>query len=166
MDPFLGEIRMFAGLRIPGGWVPCSGQLLAIAEFEALFSLIGTTYGGDGRTTFAVPDFRGRIVVSPEPQAGFLPGSRAGSEQVTITASQMPSHTHQLAGNDSLDDQPSPANNFWGTNGAYATQGAPDQQMRGDALSANGGNQPHSNMGPFLAINFIMNTNGVYPPRP
>jgi microcystin-dependent protein len=166
MDPFLGEIRMFGGNFAPAGWATCDGQLLPIAQNTALFSLIGTIYGGNGQTTFALPDLRGRLPVHTG--SGLAIGQAGGSETVTLTATNLPAHTH-VANAASAGTTLGPASQYWaadpGENVApYAA--APDGNvMSGAAIGAQGGSQPHENMQPFLAITFIIALQGIYPSR-
>jgi microcystin-dependent protein len=166
MDPFLGEIRMFGGNYPPVGWATCDGQILSISQNTALFSLLGTTYGGDGQTMFALPDLRWRVPVHAG--AGLSIGQAGGSETVNLTTTNLPAHTH-AANAASAGTTLSPAGNYWaadpGQNVApYA--GMPDGKvMGGGAIGGQGGSQPHENMQPFLAITFIIALEGVYPSR-
>lgn len=174
-DPFLGEIRMFGGTFAPRNWAFCNGQLLAISEYDALYSLIGTTYGGDGRTNFALPDMRGRIPVSmgqfPGSQHNYPLGQRAGSEEVTLTIDNMPAHTHSVMGNDSSGDAQGPTQAVFGpTTGSdpdLFVYGEPSELkgLNQSVLEKAGGSAPVSNMQPYLCINFIMALLGTYPPR-
>jgi microcystin-dependent protein len=161
-DPYIGEIRMFGGNFAPVGWLLCQGQVLPISQFDALFNLIGTTYGGDGQQTFAVPNLASRIPIHVG--SGFVLGQTGGVETVTLNTNQLPVHTHQPVAA-AVASSPSPSNNFWATyaNMEYSTQ-PPAAPMAPNALSPSGGNQPHENMPPFLAINFIIATEGIYPP--
>jgi microcystin-dependent protein len=167
MDPILGEIRLFAGTFAPQGWAACDGQLLPIAEYTALFSLIGTTYGGDGETTFALPDLRGRV---PVHIGGSLTlGQSGGSETVMLTTANLPSHTH-VAHAAAAGTTINPAGQYWaadpGENVApYAS--APDgHAMASAAIGQQGGGQPHNNVQPFVALTFIISLFGIYPSRP
>jgi microcystin-dependent protein len=166
MDPFLGEIRMFGGNFAPQGWATCDGQILPIAQNTALFSLLGTTYGGNGQTTFALPDLRGRLPVHIG--GGLTIGQAGGSETVILTTTNLPAHTH-TANAASAATTLSPAGQYWaadpGANVApYAA--APDGRvMSGTAIGAQGGNQPHANMQPFLAVTLIIALEGIYPSR-
>lgn len=173
-EPFLGEIRMFGGNFAPRGWAFCNGQLLPIAQNSALFSILGTTYGGDGQTTFALPDLRGRVPMHWGQGPGLTPrslGESSGSENVTLLTTQMPAHTH-LA-NASSDDANStaPTNALWATAvdansqqvSAYGTTA--NTTMSPQAIGSAGGSQPHNNMQPFLCLSFIIALEGIYPSR-
>ena len=161
-DPYIGEIRLFGGNFAPVGWLLCQGQVLPISQYDALFNLIGTTYGGDGQQSFAVPNLQGRIPVHVG--SGFTLGQTGGVETVTLNTNQLPVHTHQPIAAAVAQSQ-SPNNNYWASyaNMNYSTQ-APAAPMAPNALSLSGGNQPHNNMPPYLAINFIIATEGIYPP--
>ena len=165
--PYVGEIRMFAGNFAPAGWSLCQGQLLAISENEVLFNLIGTTYGGDGQQTFGLPDLRGRAPIHQGP--GFVIGQNGGSENVTLTATQLPSHNHLAAASGS-GDVVSPDGAFWSTDpggntAAYTTppQGTPPTMASNAIGSSTGEALPHDNMQPFLAVNYIISLFGVFP---
>ncbi len=174
MDPFLGEIIMFGGNFAPRGWALCDGQLLPISQNSALFSILGTTYGGDGRTTFALPDLRGRAPMHAGSGPGLSTrqlGQKGGAEEVTLTAAQMPSHTHQArcdktvgAGHTNVAEGSVWANDAGAASATYSTN-APDADMATNALNATGGNQAHNNMQPFLAVNFIIALQGTFPSR-
>ena len=161
--PFVGEIRMFGGNFPPAGWALCNGQMLAISQNDVLFSLIGTTYGGDGQETFALPDLRGRIPVHTG--QGHTLGEAAGSEQVTLTQQQIPAHTHALlASAGPASPVALPAGSVLASNAAAALYDAnPSQNMSGSAVTAAGGSQPHENMAPYLCISFIISLFGIYP---
>jgi microcystin-dependent protein len=173
-EPFIGEIRMFGGNFAPRGWAFCDGQLLPIAQNTALFSLLGTMYGGDGRTTFGLPDLRGRFPMHPGTGPGLSPrtqGEKDGAEQVTLTLAQIPAHTHsaEVAADSTIgaSDQPRgalPARNASATPG-YGT----DPNVRMDSamvrLAPAGGGQPHNNMPPFHTVNFIIALQGIFPSR-
>lgn len=159
-EPYLGEIRMFGGNFAPVGWALCDGRTLSISDNDALYALIGSTYGGDGVTTFALPDLRGR---APLHQSSAYPlGARGGSETVTLTTAQLPSHTHSVSANDSTAEYPSPSNAVWAISpyNSY-TQAAPGAAML--PTQPSGGSQPHNNMMPFLVINYIIALSGMYP---
>ena len=162
-NPFVGEIRMFAGNFAPAGWAFCAGQLMPISGNETLFTLIGTTYGGDGQSTFALPDLRSRLPLHMG--SGFVLGQMAGEESVTLTTPQIPSHSHPAQANNSGGTQTSPAGNVWAasSNHPYATAAAINTLMALPSLGPAGGSQPHDNMHPFLGINFIISLFGVFP---
>lgn len=155
-EPYLGEIRMFAMGFAPKGWALCNGQILSINQNAALFSILGTTYGGDGQNNFALPDLRGRAPIHQGQGLGLsnrVMGERSGSETVTVTQSQMPAHIHLAnAVANTVATQTSPANNFWGKPTLlkpYST-GSPDTTMNSGTVGATGGSQPHENMHPYL----------------
>lgn len=169
-EPFVGEIRMFAGNFAPRGWALCDGQLLAVSQNDALFSLLGTTYGGDGRTTFALPNLRGRVPVHKGQGSGlsnYALGARGGAESVTLTANQLPSHNHTLqAASDSPVDKKA-QNSLLGCSTTITpyTGNAPDGALAQAALSDAGGSQSHDNLMPFVCVNFIIALVGIYPSR-
>ncbi len=173
-DPFIGEIRMFGGTFAPRNWAFCEGQLLPISQNTALFSLLGTTYGGDGRTTFALPDLRGRAPIHHGQGAGlsnYTLGQRSGQETVTLTTNQLPSHNHSITA--SLDATISAGNvadadgNIMAPNGTTRfSDGTTDASMPITASSAlTGGGQPVSVRGPYLAVSYIIALQGTYPSR-
>jgi microcystin-dependent protein len=175
-NPFLGEIRMFAGNFNPRGWAFCAGQLVPIAQNDALYALLGTTYGGDGITTFGLPDMRGRLPINQGQGPGlsnYVIGQMAGTESVTLTVTQMPAHSHSLSATDATASQPAPTNTSFlatllGTAEIYAIPGAnPLRQgtLNANSISAAGGSQPHNNLMPIMAINFIIALEGVFPSR-
>ncbi len=153
---------MFAGNFAPAGWAFCDGSLLAISENDTLFNLIGTTYGGDGQSTFALPDLRSRVPMHMG--SGFSLGQMGGEEQVTLTTSQIPAHTHVPQANTGSGTQANPAGNVWAgsANLPYSTS-APSAAMAPGAICPDGGSQPHDNMVPYLGINFIISLFGIYP---
>jgi microcystin-dependent protein len=160
-QPFVGEIRQFAGNYPPNGWALCDGQVLSIAENEVLFQLIGTTYGGDGEELFALPDLRGRVPIHME---NTVIGESAGTETVTLTSSQMPAHTHPPSTSDASGSD-DPEGKFWaksGTSRSYATP-AGDLQMNPQSISPAGGSQPHENRVPFVAVSYIISLYGLFP---
>ena len=169
-EPFVGEIRMFAGNFAPRGWALCDGQLLAVSQNDALFSLLGTIYGGDGRTTFGLPDLRGRIPIHAGTGPGLSErrlGSKAGSERVTPTASQLPSHAHVQRGTSDGAETTDPTGALYarlGTELLYRTDGTIAQMAAGSVGNV-GGNGQHDNLMPFLCINFIISLFGIYPSR-
>jgi microcystin-dependent protein len=161
-SPFIGEIRMFAGNFAPAGWAFCDGTILPISENDALFALIGTTYGGDGQTTFALPDLRSRVPIHQG--NGFTLAQAGGEEQVTLTVNQMPAHTHVPQANSGTGTQSSPAGNVWANSANYPySSNAPTAAMDPQAISLDGGSQPHDNMIPFLVVNFIISLFGIFP---
>jgi microcystin-dependent protein len=161
-DPYIGEIRMFAGNFAPNGWLLCQGQLLAISDYDTLFNLIGTTYGGDGQQTFALPNLQSRYPVHSGPSAPL--GDVGGAEQVSLSTTTMPSHTHAVAAAAAPATSASPSNAFWASwrSSEYRTS-APNAAMNPAGLGPSGSSQPHDNMPPFLAINFIISMFGIYP---
>lgn len=164
-QPYVGEIRMFAGNFAPVGWAFCNGATLAISENDVLFNLIGTTYGGDGVNTFNLPNLSSRVPVHVGP--GFVQGQSGGVESVTLTVSQIPAHGHVPQCNSNAGSDQSPQNNVWAASGsnlyADSTGGPPSVNMDPGALQSSGGSQPHDNMVPFLCINFIISLFGVFP---
>ena len=172
-SPFVGEIRMFAGNFAPAGWALCQGQLIPISENETLFNLIGTTYGGDGQSTFALPNLQSRVPVHVG--SGFVQGQTGGVESVTLTVNQIPSHNHlpmattapgtaatAAPGNNVFADEvlPSPPNPMVF---AYAPFDANQKAFAPNAIGSSGGSQPHDNMLPFLCVNFIISLFGIFP---
>jgi microcystin-dependent protein len=167
MEPFIGQILLFAGDFAPRGWALCNGQLLSIAQNSALFSILGTTYGGDGVTMFAVPDLRGRVPMHWGDGPGLTSrtiGESSGSESVTLLQTQIPAHTHTVNASEIAADARNPANAILAQNASYTTS-APNTTMSAHSLAPAGGGQPHDNMQPFLAITFIIALEGIYPSR-
>lgn len=177
-EPYLGEIRMFAGSFAPDKWVFCNGQLLSIGQYEALFSLLGTRYGGDGRVTFSVPDLRGRIPIgygrSNHSAYDYALGENVGVENVSLTTAHMPSHTHGVNANETTGTEGTLVHGYFGPNaGAPATvytyiEPINNQNivpMHPNVLSQTGNGQPINNMQPYTCINFIIALQGVFPPR-
>jgi microcystin-dependent protein len=177
-EPFIGTVILFAATFAPRGWAFCQGQLLPISQNAALFSLLGTTFGGDGQTTFALPDLRGCVPVGTGQGKGLSnrsAGDRGGQEQVTLTSPQMPSHNHQVACQSASGDQSVPNGNSPAAaaqdreSGVYVdTQyaAATNSTMAPGTIGTSGGNQPHENMPPFLAMNYIIALEGIFPSRP
>lgn len=167
MEAYLGEIRMFAGNYAPVGWALCDGSTLPISEYEPLYSLLGTTYGGDGQTTFAVPDLRGRIPIGQGAGPGLTSrplASLGGTETVSLTASNLPMHNHVVLANKEPGTVATVQSEIWAANSINQFfQGAATAQMAASTITAAGGNQPHANMMPFQVISFIICTNGLYP---
>lgn len=167
-EPFIAEIRIFAGNFAPRGWAFCNGQLLPIAQNTALFSLIGTIYGGDGRTTTALPDLQGRAAMHPGRGPGLTDrrlGERGGVTEVTLTEAQMPQHNHTVVvENDNEGMETNPDEQFLANKEIY-NDGGGLVAMSTDAIGPQGGNQPHNNMQPYIAINYIIALVGLYPSR-
>lgn len=161
-QPFIGEIRMFAGNFAPVGWAFCDGAIIPISQNDALFNLIGTTYGGDGQTTFALPNLQSRVPIHVGP--GFALGQAGGAESVTLTTSQIPGHAHvpQAA---TAGTQSGPAGGVWASSSTVNlyTAGPATSAMSASAIGQTGGSQPHDNMVPFLVVNFILSLFGVFP---
>jgi microcystin-dependent protein len=163
-QPYVGEIRMFAGNFAPAGWMFCEGQLLPISENETLFNLIGTTYGGDGQSTFGLPDLRGRL---PMHQGnGFILAETGGAEQITLTTAQIPAHSHAFVASTNIADQISPSNSLLGqlTGGGllyFAVAGA--SPLAAQSMLSAGGSQPHNNFQPYLCVDFIISLFGIFP---
>jgi microcystin-dependent protein len=161
-QPYVGEIRMFAGNFAPAGWMFCEGQLLPIAENETLFNLIGTTYGGDGQSTFALPDLRGRLPIHQG--NGFTLAETGGAETVTLTVQQMAAHSHAMLASNDIPTLSSPANNVLGQAAAkFYRAGNPTVQLNPAAIGPVGGSQPHTNFQPYLCIDFIISLFGIFP---
>ncbi len=164
-QPYVGEIRMFAGNFAPAGWAFCDGQLLPISENETLFQLIGTTYGGDGQSTFALPNLQSRIPIHQG--NGFLLAETGGAEEITLTTQQIPIHNHTFLGTGNIAGTNDPTNNtFAKSTGAtvfpYGTD-QPTTTLHPTTISPVGGSQPHTNFQPYLCINFIISLFGIFP---
>jgi microcystin-dependent protein len=180
MEPYTGEIRIFAGNFAPVNWFLCKGQLLSISQYEALYTLIGTTYGGDGQTTFALPNLQSRVVVGQGPLPGgstYQMGQAVGTENVLLTGGQLPTHTHPFAGTVSAlsggTSQTNPAGNYFGAGGGTTYNNGPGTKPTTLAAgiiagqsSVVGGSQPHTNVQPVQAINYIICAEGIYPSQP
>ena len=169
-EPFVGEIRMFAGNFAPRGWAFCDGQLLAVSQNDALFSLLGTIYGGDGRTTFGLPDLRGRIPLHQGTGPGLSPrplGSKGGAENVTLTTNQLASHTHDWNANTEPATGSAPAGKVTAQAASPRIYSNQDQgaDFASTVIANTGGSQPHTNLMPTLCINFIIALVGIYPSR-
>lgn len=163
-DPYIGEIRMFGGTFAPAGWAFCSGQLMPISENDALFTLIGTTYGGDGQETFALPDLQGRVPIHQG--NGFVLGQAAGVETVTLTTQQLPIHNHAWLGSQDQGGQTNPPSNVVASipgGGSAYIQDSASVALNPQSLQPIGGSQPHENMQPFLVISFIISLFGIFP---
>ena len=169
-EPFVGEIRMFAGNFAPRGWAFCDGQLLAVSQNDALFSLLGTIYGGDGRTTFGLPDMRGRIPIHAGTGPGLSPrrlGSQAGAESVTLTILDMPSHTHAMSMSSGPANVSNPMQAVVGTSNVIEmfTADTADVMLSSLSIGQVGGDRSHTNMMPYLCVNFIIALFVIYPSR-
>lgn len=171
---YVGEIRMFGFSRVPIGWQACDGSLLSIAEYEVLYTLIGTTYGGNGVTNFAVPDMRGRVPVEQGRGAGLTPrpiGQQTGSETVTLVSNQLPLHSHQCTASTDAGTTatPGPAVIFGGvapdTMYTSSIAGLTAYPLANTAIGAQGGSQPHNNLMPTLSVAFCIATAGIFPSR-
>src|SRR5467141_483288 len=162
-QPYVGEIRMFGGNFAPAGWMFCEGQLLPISENDTLFNLIGTTYGGDGQTTFALPDLRGRLPVHTG--QGHVLAELGGTEEVTLTATQLPVHTHPLMAAPGTAVDPNPLGKVPAQTRATDLYVAdpPDVLLAGSTVPSRGGSQPHTNVMPFLCVSFIISLFGIFP---
>ena len=169
-EPFLGEIRPFGFNFAPRGWAQCNGQLLPISQNTALFSILGTTYGGDGRSTFALPNLQGIVPMGSGHGSGLALrtlGQKGGSETMTLTAQQIPPHTHPASCNAGNGNQMAPAGNFWaqdaGGSREYGDTGP--SQMAAGAVGNVGGDQAHTNLQPYQVVNYCIALQGIYPPR-
>ena len=160
-SPYVGEIRMFAGNFAPAGWMFCQGQLLPISEYETLFNLIGTTYGGDGQSTFQLPDLRGRLPVHMG--NGFVLAQTGGTETVTLTTTQIPAHSHPVLATTNSNTAALPNGNFLASGPTiYDPNGVANNTMT-PAISSVGGSQPHDNFQPYLCVDFIISLFGIFP---
>jgi len=165
-QPFVGEVRAVGFTFAPVGWATCNGVLQSIAENSTLFNLIGTTYGGDGQQTFALPDLQGRIPIHQGSNgvSNYVIGEKAGVETVTITLNQFPTHTHSLLGSSANASSNLPGNNTLGSDASAYTNAAPSVAMNNAMIGfSGGGNQPHENLQPFVVLNWIISLFGIYP---
>ncbi|HVL96206.1 MAG TPA: tail fiber protein [Solirubrobacteraceae bacterium] len=163
-QPYIGEIRMFGGNFAPVGWMRCEGQVLPISQYDALFTLIGTTYGGDGQSTFALPDLRGRLPVHQS--TAFIVGRTGGAEEVTLTLQQIPVHSHPVLAAQSPGSQNAPGGNLVAeTVGSLRPyiEDAPSVNLAPAAIGPAGGSQPHTNLQPYQCISFIISLFGIFP---
>lgn len=161
-QPYVGEIRLFAGNFAPSGWAFCNGQIMPISENEALFTLIGTTYGGDGQTTYALPNLQSRVPVHAG--SGFVIGQMSGTETVTLTVNQMPIHTHAAPATSGAGTSNNPTGNAWANwpGSQFSDQGV-TAPMNAGVVGFAGNNQSHDNLMPYLTLNFIISLFGVFP---
>lgn len=162
-EPFIGEIQVFPFGFAPRGWAQCNGQLLPINQNQALFSLLGTMYGGNGQTTFALPDLRGRVPLGVG--SGYSQGQRAGEEQHTLIVSELPAHIHGAIASSAAPSTSSPAGADWANMGVDSYAASPNAQMAGNAITPTGGGQPHENRAPYLTLNFCIALVGIFPSR-
>lgn len=162
-SPFLGEIRLMSFNFPPKGWATCDGQVLPINQNQALFSLLGTMYGGNGITTFALPDFRGRLPWHFS--SSYVQGTRTGEEAHTLNISELPTHTHPALASSNIADQAIPAGNYWANGGTAAFAPTADSNLAPAAIANVGGSQPHENRQPFLVISFCIALQGIFPSR-
>lgn len=162
-QPYVGEIRMFAGNFAPAGWMFCEGQLLPISENETLFQLIGTTYGGDGESTFALPDLRGRIPIHQG--NNFILAETGGAEEITLTVNQIPAHSHPLLASTTTATIANPQGNVLGnqTLAQMYVEDVPNTNLAPTAVGSVGGSQPHTNFQPYLCVDFIISLFGIFP---
>lgn len=161
-QPYVGEIRIFAGNFAPAGWMFCEGQLLPISENETLFQLIGTTYGGDGQSTFALPDLRGRLPIHQG--SGYVLAETGGVEEVTLTVNQIAVHSHPMLASLDVPTLSTPGNNLTGQAASKIYRsGAPGIALVANSVSATGGSQPHTNFQPYLCVDFIISLFGIFP---
>jgi microcystin-dependent protein len=168
-DPFVAEIRIFPFNFPPRGWAFCDGQLLPLSQNTALFSLLGTFYGGNGQSTFALPNLQGNVPVHVGQGSGlssYFIGQEGGSETVTLLESEMPAHAHQARCLGAFGDQPTAQNNSWARSTANPYINTQNGQMSPQALAPSGSSFPHNNMQPYLTLNFCIAMQGVFPPRP
>jgi len=162
-QPYVGEIRIFAGNFAPAGWMFCEGQLLPISENETLFQLIGTTYGGDGQSTFALPDLRGRIPLHFG--NGFILAETGGAEEITLTVNQIAAHSHPILASTGPGSANSPQNNLTGEQATISLyiQDAAASPLSPNSVASTGGSQPHTNFQPYLCVDFIISLFGIFP---
>lgn len=174
MDPYIGEIRLFAGNFAPRNWAFCNGQILSVNDYQELFSLIGSSYGGNGRSSFGLPDMRGRIPMHQGQGPGLTPrmvGNRFGYERVTLSTSQTPSHTHQMRASSDIATQINPDSMVLAQTDATkpfyddGTAASSIVSLDADVVSMEGNASSHANMQPFLCLNFIISLKGIYPSR-
>lgn len=163
-EPYLSEVRIFSFSFAPKGWALCNGQILPINQNQALFSLLGTTYGGNGTTTFALPNLQGRVPMHVG--NGFTLGQQGGEQAHTLVVNEMPGHTHQAQASTNGPTVTAPTNNFWASNTGFAPYGSTgDIAMSPSAISNAGGGQAHENMSPYLTLNICIALVGIFPSR-
>lgn len=168
-EPFIGEIRMFGGTFAPAGWAFCAGQLMPISENDALFTLIGTTYGGDGQETFGIPDLQGRVPMhqgqGPGISQNYILGESAGVESVTLTTQQIPIHNHAVVASTNTASSTTASGNLTAASNQLKIydQGGTSKLFANNTITPVGGSQPHENMQPYLALSFILSLFGVFP---
>lgn len=160
-NPFLSEIRIVSFNFPPKGWALCNGQLLPINQNQALFSLLGTTYGGDGRVNFALPDLRGRVPIHFG--SGNTLGERAGEENHTLNINEIPAHVHPVSASNADPNQGLPTGNIWANGSGAYSSAASDSSMNPASIGSAGGSQPHANLQPYLALNFVIALQGIFP---
>lgn len=167
-EAYVGEIRMFAGNFAPKDWAFCTGQTISIAQNQMLFSLLGTTYGGDGRTSFALPNLKGKVPINQGTGVGLSArelGQTGGEPTVSLEETQMPSHNHILYGSDQTASASAPSGSVFGSTSRNMYNLPPVDGSLGEAIAEAGSGQAHNNMMPYLALNFIICLQGIYPPR-
>ncbi len=176
MEPLIGQIILFGGNFAPRGWAFCDGQALAIAEHEALYAILGTSYGGDGRTTFCLPDLRGRVPMHAGQAPGLSPrelGDKVGAERVALTATQLPEHRHEMLVSDEPADTSQPEQTALGgaaiyvnmREGTHRQKSEPKTPLHSKTIGLTGGSAPHENMQPTLCLNYIIAVQGMFPAR-
>jgi microcystin-dependent protein len=162
-EPFLGEIKIISWNYAPKGWAFCNGQLLPINQNQALFSILGTTYGGNGQTNFALPDLRGRVPAHMG--NGLIEGQMVGEEAHTVIISEMPAHNHPASASSAAPDKGSPTGNEWASQASGYSTGTANTTFSPSAISNVGGSQPHTNLQPYLVVNFVIALSGIFPSR-
>jgi microcystin-dependent protein len=162
-QPFLGEVKIISWNFAPQGWAFCNGQLLPINQNQALFSILGTTYGGDGRVNFALPDLRGRVPVHVG--GGLIQGQKVGAEAHTLSISELPAHNHLVSASSAAPNQGGPGGNEWASLASGYSTVAPNATFGPSAISNVGGSQAHNNLQPYLVLNFIIALIGIFPSR-
>jgi microcystin-dependent protein len=160
-EPFLSEVKIVSFNFAPKGWALCNGQLLPINQNQALFSLLGTTYGGDGRVNFALPNLQGRVPLHFD--GSHTLGERGGEENHTVSISETPSHAHPVSASNAAPNQGLPTGNIWANMAGAYSSASPDSSMNPASISNTGGSQPHTNLQPFTVLNFIIALQGIFP---